>query len=153
MPRSDEFEFVSKCLKGEPSAVNLCGLLFRVSQVIDDLVDQDKPVSTDLIKKAFWDCLVEIPLNPFYQKHFTSLLPQIQIFFNDWLDSCELEKRDDHGQNIAFVLRDSIGGIIIHCAYLIGGYPWMRKVSSDVRDHIFEDTLEQYKEDLNGGTK
>ena len=151
MPRENEHEFVSKCLMGEPNAVAFCGSLFRVSQVIDDLVDQDKPVSKDAVKEAFWECLIEIPRNPFYQRHFNQLLPQIQVFFNDWLDSCDLEKKGDHEKNIAFVLRDSIGSIIAHCAYILGGYRWMREVSVMIREHIHEDTLEEYKEGLGGG--
>ena len=146
MPRDNEFQFLNEVLLNNVDAVRFCCLIFAASQVIDDLIDQDKPVSPNEIAQCFWSVLVELPCNPFYQRHMHTLVPLIQSAFNDWLDANELERMDDHGKNIAFVLRDSVGGIACQVAYLVGGYDHMRKVSVAIRQHIFEETLTDYKE-------
>jgi hypothetical protein len=64
------------------------------------------------------------------------------------MDANTLEKGNSHQQTIAFVLRDNYCGIVSQCAYLIGGYVWMRKVSPEIRKLIFDETLEQYTERL-----
>lgn len=148
MPRANEEQFLFKVLCGRKDAVRFCQLLFRVSQVWDDLVDGDRQVAAEDINRAFWMLLVELPVNSFYNDHFSHLQPLLSQYICDWLDANELEKRgDDHGKNIAFVLRDGIGAIIIQCAYLLGGYDYMRKVSEEVRRHIFEEGLEKYKQE------
>ncbi len=149
MPRENESEFIHKVLKGNIHAVVFCQTIFRVSQVIDDLIDRDKDVDNRTIMNTFWTCIIELPNNPFYRKHFDFLNPLLQSYFNDWMDSYFLETtKSDHHQNIAFGLRASIGNILVQCAFLIGGYHWMREISIEVRDHIFEESLLEYKEGL-----
>lgn len=153
MPRPHETEFLNEALQGRREAVFLCQTLFRLSQVIDDLHDADKPVTKEQIHRMAWEALVELPSNAFYQQHFAALQPLIRGWLADWMDSCLLEQGDDHGKHMAFVLRDSIGAVVIHCAYLIGGYDWMRKVAVPVRQHIFEESLEAYMSELKDGAK
>jgi len=148
MARKNETEFLLETLRGNEEAVRLCQLFFRVSQVIDDLIDRDKPVSPEAITGSYWMALVEIPSNGFYLRHFNSLQPIVRQVFIDWMDSSALERQDDHGRNLAFVLRDSPAALVTQCAYLIGGYEWMRKVSTEIRKHIHEDTLDGYKAEL-----
>lgn len=135
-------------LAGDTAAIDLCQRLFRVSQVIDDLVDNDRPVSTKDMRMAFWDMLIEIPANGFYQKHFTYLHPIIAASFLDWNDATALETGTMHDRTMAFVLRDTIGQIIIHCALLIGGIHHATKWSIRVRRHIMNETLENYLSEL-----
>ncbi len=149
MPRNNEYQFLCNALSGHIEAVEFCRTLFRISQVWDDLVDGDESLSTEDINKVFWECLVELPQNPFYQRHFFTLQPLLREYIIQWLDANTLEQGSDHDQNIAFALRDGIGGIISQCAYIIGGYERMRAVSPEIRKHIFEEPLENYKDELN----
>jgi hypothetical protein len=148
MPRPNEADFLFNVLKGNIEAIRLCQCLARVSQVIDDLIDKDKPVTDEEILDSYWACLVSIPTNPFYLNHFCDIQPIVRMTFLSWMDANFMEKTDDHGKNIAFVLRDQFIEIVIQCAYLIGGYEWAKAVSIDVRKHAYEDSLESYKEDL-----
>jgi len=148
MPRPDERDFLRMALQNNMAAVAFCECLFRVSQTWDDLIDQDKEVSKNQINSMMWEALVVLPSNPFYQRWQHELQPLLKAFILDWIDATTLESTDDHGKNIAFVLRDSVGAVVSHCAYLIGGYDWMVKVSPDVRRHIFEEKLEDYKQKL-----
>lgn len=149
MPRNNEAQFLHKALLGRRDAVEFCQLVFRISQIWDDLVDGDRGVAPDDISRAFWMALVDIPANSFYRQHFAYIHPLLAGYITDWLDANKLQTVDgDHGQNIAFVLRDSVGAIVSQCAYLIGGYEYLRKISPEIRRHIFEETLSDYKQRL-----
>jgi hypothetical protein len=91
---------------------------------------------------------VQIPSNSFYQQNFQHLQPMIRSVFLDWEDATDLEKGDDNDKNLAFVLRDSVGMIVIHCALMIGGRKLAREVSLMVRRYIHDEPLKLYKEDL-----
>ncbi len=156
----NQIDLIQNIMLGNKAAESFCRKLFNVSQLMDDLIDKDKPISDEQIYKCFWDCLIEIPKNPFYIQHAATLIPMMQVFMVDYRDSVILERaenlnrnQDDHGKNIAFTLRDSIGSIIIHCAYLVGGYEHMTNVSSQVRLMIFDESLTHYKEALCQGTQ
>ncbi|EGR3070233.1 hypothetical protein DMW20_11770 [Vibrio parahaemolyticus] len=148
----NQIDFIKKAVLGNQAAEDFCRRLFNVSQLLDDLIDKDKPITDDEIFKAFWECLIEIPKNPFYIAHSPTLIPMMQVFMMDYYDSVTLERannlnmqNNDHGKNIAFVLRDSIGSIITHCAYLVGGYQHMIEISAQTRMVIFDESLEDYK--------
>ena len=147
MPRENEEHFLHQTL-GNREAVLFVQLVFRISQFIDDVYDQDKPLTKSDMHRAFWEMMVELPSNTFYQRNFMTLQPLLQSMMLDWMDSCHLEQMGDHEKNVAFVLRDSVGAIVTHVAYLIGGYDMMNAVSLDVRQHIFEEFLEDYKDAL-----
>lgn len=146
----DELEesIIIQALNGNMAAVDFCQRLFRISQTLDDLIDKDREVTGDDIKLAFWDALIELPANLFYRKHFDYLHPIVVASFLDWEDATDLEKGDDNGKDIAFVLRDAIGQIIIHCAILIGGRKHARSWSVKIRKHIMNESLTDYKEGL-----
>lgn len=148
---NDEMEAIRYALKGDEDAVSLCGELFAVTQVWDDLIDGDSDVTHEEVNKAFYACLVEIPGNAFFQAHIKTLQPILASFIIDWLDANRLERQDDHGQNVAFVLRDSIGGFAIQCARIIGGLDWALEVSIPLRRlFINNETLADYKNKLSG---
>jgi hypothetical protein len=145
--RDREAEFLYQVFMGNQDAVRFCQIIFRVSQVWDDLIDGD-PVLPEDINKTFWQLLIELPVNPFYRLHFNHLQPLLSQYIIDWLDANTMEKDGEEGQNMAFVLRDSVSSLAIQCALLIGGYDYMRKVSVEIRRFIFDDTLDEYKKNL-----
>lgn len=134
------------------AAVKFCEDLFRISQIWDDLIDRDREVPNTFINQMMWKALVDVPQNPFYYNNATSLSKIIELHIIDWFDANELEQGSDHDKNMAFVLRDSIGTIVIHCAKIIGGYDWMRSISTEVRRYVYDEPLEAYKEALPGST-
>lgn len=144
----EEHDFLVEILQGNMAAVAFCENLFRISQIWDDLIDGDKEVSADTTNEAFWRALITVNENPFYFKHAQELQPLIRAAIVDWMDANALEKDGEHGQDVAFVLRDSISAIVIHCAYIIGGFPLMRQVSLAVRKRIYDESLVDYKAKL-----
>jgi len=131
-------------LRGDAEALALCDGLFRLTQIWDDLVDRDKAVAPEDVSRAFWLALVELPANPFFRRHEAELRPLLAACVTAWQDATELERGDGHERTLAFVLRDAVGGFVSHCAWLLGGYHWLRRVSPTVRRIIHDETLDDY---------
>lgn len=145
MPLTDnESEFLDRVLLGNRDAVEFCEDLFAISQLWDDLVDGDKAVESETINAAFWCALVDLPNNPFYQMHFGTLQPLVQAAIVDWLDANDLEHGNYEARAAAYVLRDSVGAIVIHCARILGGYAHMRRISMEVRRALYDEALVKF---------
>jgi len=145
-------KIIHKALRGHKDAIALIESLAFIARAWDDLIDRDKIILDDRINRAFWTALVEIPQNPFYQQYLFQITPLIRDYINSWLDANDMEKTaGEHNKHVAFVLRDLIGNIIMQCAYLIGGYDWMRTVSPWVRSFQFDERLDKYMEGLTHG--
>lgn len=115
--------------------------LFYIVRKLDDIWDQDIPVSRVEIAKGFFLALVDIPLNPFFQAHQNTLVGVQIIAFNAWQDANELEVSPNELDRIyAHVLRDYVCEFFPLVAYLTGGQAHMRKVSPLVRK-VFEKPL------------
>lgn len=151
MPHENEEQFLFQVIR-DHDAVRFAQTIFRASQVLDDLYDQDKDVPREIVVRTFWDLLIDLPNNPFYLQHITTITPLLQAMMVDWMDSCVLERTGDaHQQTVAYVLRDSVSALTIHCAYLANGYEWMAKISPEVRRFVFDEPIEEYRSKLNHG--
>ena len=144
----DQTELLNKVLRGDPFAISFCSIIWGVSQVWDDLVDKDRELTANDINKTMWDLLVTLPNNPFYRDNFDILNPLVQSAIVDWLDSNDLVNGNTESKVVAYVLRDSISTIIIHCARIIGGFDWMREISIEVREALYDEPIENYLGDL-----
>ncbi|BDQ35934.1 hypothetical protein SYK_02940 [Pseudodesulfovibrio nedwellii] len=133
-------------LKGDLGAVQFVNDIGFISHVWDDLVDGDSP-TVDNVNKAFWLALVGLKENPFYQRHRAELVPLMRSYINCWLDSNIMERGNDHAKSVAFVLRDMVSDIVCQCAYLVGGYDWMRQVSPQIREVVFDEPLNNFLEE------
>lgn len=144
-----ERQFLSRVLLNNAEAIEFCFCLFRSSQIIDDIHDRDEPVSRDAVRAMAWDVFVNLPSNAFYQQHMPVLQGHIRQTLLDWLDSAVLESTGDpHDQSLAFVLRESLSSLVSSCAYLIGGYAHMVRVSPEVRRYFHDGTFAEYVRDL-----
>jgi len=151
MLTKNEPEFLNHVLLDDQAAVAFCSVLFGISQTWDDLVDRDKPVSDGDINKMMWEALITLPGNSFYQTHYGELSVLMQSAIVDWMDSNELEHGSDHNKLVAYVLRDSVTTILIHCARIVGGYEWMREVSVEIRDAIYDEPPAAFIKGLTNG--
>lgn len=144
-----EQDFIGWALKGNRSAIDYCNIVFGTSQVMDDLIDRDKPVSNDQIHELMWKLMVDLPSNAFFMRYFNQLVPLHRQYLNDYRDANILER---HGNKrdlqISFVLRDSVSTLIIQVAYLIGGKEWMDEISIHARKMIFDEPFSSYKKSL-----
>lgn len=150
MSDSNEHEFLVRVLCGDMAAVAMCEQLFRISQVLDDLVDGDKPVSDATIIKTFWEALIGLPANPFYRAHELTVRPLMAAALQDWTDATTMERAgDDHGRSLAFVLRDQLTSLVVQVAGIVGGYLWMQRVAEEIRRYFHDETLPDYINELN----
>lgn len=138
-------------LKGNTAAVEFCEEVFMVSQVLDDLVDRDKPVTARKIEQMAMAMFSTIPRNPFYIQHRDSLQSYLETALMYWIDGNRLETQGRGGQHLAFVFRDIIGGVINKCALLIGGPEWWETISLDVHRRVsHNESFESYSRGLDG---
>ncbi len=151
MLTQNEPEFILQCVRGNEDAARFIEAVAKVSQVWDDLYDKDRPVADETLNRAFWIAMVDIPSNPFYQRHFEELQPIVRAGIMDWMASNDLEQGSEHDKEVAYVLRDTITGIITHCAYLVGGYNWMKHVNTKVRRALHDEPMGEYKESITDG--
>lgn len=152
MEQAQKKTIITKALKGNKDAIYLIDCVAFIARIWDNLVDGD-PVTKDDLNRSFWLALVEMPQNPFFNHFQGQITALLRDYINNWMDANEYEKTGDlHKKTLSFVLRDMIGGIVSQCAYLIGGYDWMREVSPEIRSIQFEETLTEYMEGLNNGS-
>lgn len=135
---------------GDADAVDFIVSFAAVCEVWDDLIDKDKPIEDDDIHNAFWILLTELPLNPFFDRFKTNLIPLLISGINAWMDANELEGNGSGNDHVfSYVLRDWYMEFVSFVIYLTRGREYMREVSMDVR-YFFthHETLEEYKEKL-----
>lgn len=125
-------------MQDNQAAANLIEQLFEVSQIADDLVDWDKEFDSSVCVSQLLNlCLVEIPLNQFYNKNcicISSVLVPVIAAFNT---SNKLKKHPDADcRMFAWALRDALEHVVILCAFLIGGHEHSLKVSLEVTQYF-----------------
>lgn len=149
MSTSKERQLLLYVLRGDMAAIEMCEQLFRISQVLDDLVDGDKPVTGSAIIETFWCALIDLPANPFYRRHEPTIRPLMAAALQDWTDATRMERGDDHhGKTLAFVLRDQLTSLVVQVAGIIGGYQWMQNVSEQIRRFFHDEPIAEYINNL-----
>ena len=138
---------LSYFLKGNIDAMRLIIDIFDLIHIWDDLVDKDKERTSDEINNAFRIALIDIPLNPFYQRYQGHLIPLIMNCILQWEDANEMEKMGDSDKHQAFMLRASVIQLISYCAFLIGGMEWSRQVGTNIRKMYIEQ-LDKFMEEM-----
>ena len=131
-------------LLGDEQAMQCLLMLFHLAELWDDVVDGQLDPAVGASRLA-WGALCELPSNPFYQRHITFLTPVVQAGANAWMDSVQLEGRDDlHSQVWAYALRDFYMELVPLAAYLVGGFDHMRRVSLEARNFFQAETLADF---------
>jgi len=140
---------LSYCLRNNQDAVDFCLLLWDIAQVWDDLVDRDNSRSMYEISKIFFDCLISLQRNLFYQKYQNHLIPLIANTILKWYDSeiLEREKASEDDLHKAYMLRAGLYDIFNYCAYLVGGFAWATAVGAQMR-RMYAERYEEYREEI-----
>jgi|APGre2960657404_1045060.scaffolds.fasta_scaffold161601_2 hypothetical protein len=141
-------EYLMHCLHGDRDAYDFCKQIVMISNVWDDLIDQDKTIPAEMINKAFYASLIEIPCNPFFQRFISVLTPIMANGIMNWHISNTLVTKGERALEIAHVLRYSAGDVICQCVLLIGGMDWARQVCPELRMRIQKDSLENFKKEV-----
>ena len=135
---------------GDQSAVDFIVRFGDVCEVWDDLIDRDKKVLPSDINRAFWTTLVDIPLNPFFDRYKQSIVPILITGMNAWIDSTTMEHGERNDRVFAYVLRDWYVEFVAFIICLLRGREYLWENSMEIRRFFtHHETLEQYMEKLN----
>jgi hypothetical protein len=144
-------EFILWAVRGNREAAAMLDMLFYVAQLWDDLVDQDKPRPEADINRAFWLLLVELPQNDFYRQFDRELRPVLREGIGCWMEATDLERETgpaDLRQALAraYTLRTMCNMLVTTCAYLVGGFEWMREVGRKMSANLsgLDGTFQEY---------
>lgn len=132
---------------GDESAVEFLTAMVGVLHLWDDLIDKDKPVTDDDINAAFWDALVVLPRNQFYQRHFSDLNPILVTAILSWKTANEFE-RNRESLDIAFVIRSAYVDLILMTALLCGGRARAERLGPAIRLFAHAEGFRQYQLNL-----
>lgn len=102
---------------GNRDAVEVYGLLCRLADVWDNMIDGDKPVTPNEINDCFLTCLFRLPLNPVYRQLEQHLAPMWLTVVSAYETANTFEKeKDAKGIEMSHMLRYAAGNIV---AYII----------------------------------
>jgi len=106
----------------DPAALDFICLLFEISDVWDDLIDQDTDVEDKDINDAFRKCLVLLPVNPFYMRNFNILYPLVVSTITSWETANILHSKKDNGSIAqAYTLRKLLINVVVESVRIISG--------------------------------
>ena len=156
MKPEKERELINYWLKENPDAIALSNAFSRISQIWDDLHDQDKSVSPATVDYMMMTALVEIPKNTFFRQHYFELMPIVEHCLMTWMDANTLEEvGDDRDLQVSYIIRSVTTDLMIALAGLIGGVQWRRQAALAIRREIYHDneSLEEYTEEIKSNRK
>lgn len=144
-----EIEFLNRVLLNNRPAVELCGMLGRISQVFDDAVDGDKQVDLFDAARVLREALFDLHENFFYAEHKHDLAPLIRMAILDWETATEIEQSNSATLlPLAYTLRDSLVTVVLMCARLVGGDDHASDNALDIRAFFHDESLADYLKGL-----
>lgn len=132
--RMDRDMRLREWLLGNEDAVRVCVQTSHIAEVWDDLKDKDREPTDREVAHAFESMMIRLQTNPFYLQNHAMLTSVIVLAINAWHDSEELRAGDVERRMQAFFLRNLGIEIAMMCAFLVGGYDHLRKVSLEMRE-------------------
>lgn len=110
-----------------------------IARKVDDLYDQDHPVSSADVIQCLSSLLIGMPNNSFYKRHREALNAQQIIAWNAWEDANVLSKSKSKDHQIkSKIICDYIHEFIPLVAFLSSGYDLMKSVSMDMRTSLIQ---------------
>lgn len=137
-------EILTAAANGNASALEFLRVFAHRAHFIDDVVDQDKPMSEireDRVKgMAYNECewLLTLSGNPFFLAHRAQLVPAMVLALNAWVDSEAWQGVGDKLQVQRDVVKGQWHEVVWLVAWLTGGWTKLREVSGRYRDYDFE---------------
>jgi hypothetical protein len=109
--------------RGNADAIRFLEDITEVLHLWDDLVDKDKELPDEVINRAMWKALVDLPRNPFYAQNFATLNTLLVAAIVNWEVATQMERKQTGKDDlhIAFILRSSYIDLVLGTAIIIGG--------------------------------
>tara|TARA_E500000331_G_scaffold161410_1_gene156428 strand:+ start:3099 stop:3551 length:453 start_codon:yes stop_codon:yes gene_type:complete len=127
------FDIINAATGKDRHAQDYLWMLARITRTMDDIYDQDQPVSREELLEVFEYLFVRLPSNPFFNYHRSTLLSQHLSMYNAWMAANKRENGDETDQIYAHVWRDTHHEVVPIVALLTQGYRAMERVSELIR--------------------
>ena len=147
---AEEVAMLTELLK-DGNAVNWVMDFARMTQVWDDLIDKDVTTSDESITRTFMALLLTMPTNPFYMAFQPALTTLTYSVILDWLTSNQLAGTGEMETRIAFVIRDSLAGMIVQVAAMLHGHDYAMQHAAEVRRYFHDDGYDGFVEEHANG--
>lgn len=133
---------------GDPLALDMYRALEFIAHAWDDIIDKDKPVSDEVVNRAFTNALVFLPSNPFYQKIQKDILPMWLSVIAAYETANRFEKeKDAHGIEIAHSLRYAVGHIITYAIQMCVGMDEAKNFIPEMWKVIVAERFDDYRKE------
>jgi hypothetical protein len=133
---------------GNPHAMQMYRILIDMAHVWDDLIDNDRPVDEHAINSAFLSALVYLPANPFYQTIQPSVMPMWVTVVSAYEAANKFERdKDEHGIEIAHMLRYAAGHIIAYAIHVCVGQEKAREYVPAMWKRVADERFAKYREE------
>lgn len=119
--------------KNDMAATELSFMLLEVAHIWDDLVDKDKPVTTEEIDKAFIYSLQCIPMHKYWSPAMHAMLSSVYLRWHaaNCLESCPASTDNDLAK--AWMLRASLYDLFEMLALQLHGLEWAKSQAVTLR--------------------
>ena len=136
---------IQLALQGHAQAVECFMLIRDVLHFWDDLIDGDVAVTNEYINRSMFKAMVDLPSNSIYREHQSKIAPIMVNAFANWHAATCFERGDDlRLLEVAFVIRSDYANLLIHFAYLIGGYQWVTRITPMIRGMWTDENFDAY---------
>ena len=137
-------EHFDTALELPPDAIQWLLDLWRVTQMLDDVVDND-PIDREELNSTIFLALVGLPANPFFQAHRINLLPVLATSILKWQASNFVEQNGIADEK-SFVWRSAYYDVVLMVVMLCHGVekatnaaPYVMKMYGEVfADYVKE---------------
>lgn len=136
--------------KGNNDAALFIFQMLDALHLWDDLIDQDKEPTAEGINAAFWNMLVAIPSNPFYQQNIVTLQAILRLAIANWKAATEYERdpQTPTDLQVAFIIRSTYIDLVTVVAGIIGGPEHAHRISLHVHRICHNEGFEMFLTEL-----
>jgi hypothetical protein len=136
----DEALFVTR---GHENAALFLVDYVKYCHLLDDIVDQDKPVTDVRLVEESLNVLSHFAGNLWVMQHYPHLHPLVISGFNAWLDANKMASSTDERIRLSSdVVKGIYHEVVYYVAFLCGGFAHMRVVSAK-REYDYDQTKEE----------
>jgi hypothetical protein len=128
-----------------PDAVQWLLDLWHAIQVLDDCADGD-PVDRGDLNRAIYVLLVDLPANPFFERHSRALLSQLATLVLKWKAADDAE-RNGRADARSFMWRAGYYDVVLAVVLLTHGPEATMSAARHVMA-LYGETFEQYREEF-----
>ena len=138
MPYQPETAF-QEMARGDASAVEFLRAIYIGSQILDDLIDKDKPVTAEMAVWSQTHLICTVATNSFFQAHKATLIPVICTSALAFIASEERKNHPDVLERLtAQVLKSEYLNVFLAVSFCVGGWQHAAEMSRKYREYSFD---------------